>query len=237
MAEENQMDENVLVATRRSLHVVAEALLAGPQYREQGTIRLKVTPGGFGQVNGSLRVEGHYLVTDGVRAPLAGRIADLAATAGVEPGAPEGLYHDHAELGLTDELTVDPEAADLLHDWFAQGDRALRAFAAEQVPVLWPEHFDLGIQLDEVNYGQSPGDAVYPRPYAYVGPWTPREGPFWNAPFGALRYHDELTDAEALAAFFDEGRKAAGGHADNRSVYRRAATDRRQVRHDAPGGR
>ena len=44
------MDENALVATRRSLHAVAESVLAGPQYRAHGTIRLTVTPGGFGQV-------------------------------------------------------------------------------------------------------------------------------------------------------------------------------------------
>jgi hypothetical protein len=203
------MDVNTLVATRRSLHAVAEAVLAGPQYRQHGTIRLRVTPGGFGQVAGSLWVDGRHLVADGVRAPLVGTIADLAAAAGVEPGEPEGLYHDHAELGLTDELTVDPGAADLLLSWFAQGDRALRAFAPEVVPVLWPEHFDLGIQRDEVNFGVSPGDAAHPRPYAYIGPWTRRTGPFWNAPFGALRYAEELPDAHALAAFFTEGRMAA----------------------------
>ena len=34
--------------------------------------------------------------------------------------------------------------------------------------------------------GVSAGDDYYPTPYAYVGPWTQRTGPFWNAPFGAL---------------------------------------------------
>ena len=42
------MDEDRVVATRRSLHAVAERVLAGPQYRAAGTIRLRVTPGGFG---------------------------------------------------------------------------------------------------------------------------------------------------------------------------------------------
>ena len=45
------MDEQVLVATRRALHAVAEQVLAGPQYRSAGTIRLNITPGGFGQVS------------------------------------------------------------------------------------------------------------------------------------------------------------------------------------------
>ena len=44
-----------------------------------------------------------------------------------------------------------------------------------QTPVLWPEHFDVGITLDKVNYGVSPGDDDIPEPYAYVGPWTPRK--------------------------------------------------------------
>jgi len=69
------------------------------------------------------------------------------------------------------------------------GDAALRALG-EQVagvqaprPVLWPEHFDIGITLDEVNYGVSPGDDMIGEPYAYVGPFRRREGAFWNQPF------------------------------------------------------
>ncbi|ETK32290.1 hypothetical protein [Microbispora sp. ATCC PTA-5024] len=75
-------------------------------------------------------------------------------------------------------------------------------------PVLWPEHFDLAVTLDEVNYGISPGDGHLPEPYAYVGPWTPRTGPFWNAPFGASRPLRELGGAEAVRAFFEQGRTA-----------------------------
>jgi len=74
--------------------------------------------------------------------------------------------------------------------------------------VLWPEHFDLAITVDEVNYGVSPGDAAHPQPYAYVGPWTPRTGEFWNAPFGALRPHTDIPTADALAAWFAEGTRS-----------------------------
>ena len=73
------MDEHVMVATRHSLHAVAERLLAGPQYRETGEIRLQVTPGGFGQFTGPLRVEGAEIVGPGTRVPLRGRIGDIAA--------------------------------------------------------------------------------------------------------------------------------------------------------------
>jgi hypothetical protein len=38
-------------------------------------------------------------------------------------------------------------------------------------------------------------------------PRAPREGEFWNAPFGALRGADELPD---VAAFFAEGRERLG---------------------------
>lgn len=203
------MDEEVLAATRASLHAVAEQLLAGPQYREHATIRLRVTPGGFGQVKGQLRVEGAHLVADDRRLPLTGTIVDLATAAGTGHGVPAGLYSDHAEFGPTDELLVDPAAAEVLATWFGVGDAALRSFVPEVEPVLWPEHFDLGISVGEVNYGISPGDARHARPYAYVGPWQLREGEFWNADFGAIRYADQLADIPAVLAFFIDGRAAS----------------------------
>jgi hypothetical protein len=184
------MDEHVVVATRRSLHAVAERLLAGPQYRELGTIKLSVRPGGFGQLAGPLRVEGTEVVGERGRVALRGTIGDVAAALGVEAGEPADLYSGHADLGPDDELTVDPAAAALL---------------------LGPEHFDLGIAVDEVNYGVSPGDAGHPLPYAYVGPWAPREGEFWNASFGAVRTAGQLPDADAVAGFFAAGRTAAAG--------------------------
>ncbi len=210
------MDTRTLSTTRTALHAVAEALLAGPQHRAAGTIRLRPTPGGFGQVKGPWRVEGTDLVGSadgaGVRVPLTGTIAEVAAAAGIEAGAPT-VYGDHADLADDAPLTVDAAAAALLADWYARGDAAMRALAPGEEPVLWPEHFDLGIALDEVNYGISPGDGGHEAPYAYVGPWTQRSGAFWNAPFGALRAAADLPDADAVAGFFAEGRAAAAGAA------------------------
>jgi hypothetical protein len=203
------MDDQVLIATRRALHGVAESVIAGPQYRADGTIRLKVTPDGFAGVTSPLRVQGGELVGPAGRWPLRGTLRELAAAAGVTAGRPEGLYSDTSGVDLDEPLTVDAGAAELLEEWFARGDAGLRAFAPESAPVLWPEHFDLAISLDEVTYGISPGDAGHPAPYAYVGPWTPREGAFWNAPFGALREVHELRDAATVAAFFAEGRRLA----------------------------
>jgi hypothetical protein len=200
------MDERILGSTRRALHAVADSVIAGPQYRATGTIRLKVTPGGFGGTLLGLRVEHTELVWRGGRAPLAGTCRQLAEAAGVRVGPPEGLYSDGAGMRPDEPLVVDPTAVEHLADWFARGDAALRTLGE---PVLWPEHFDLGVTADRVNYGVSPGDAAHPAPYAYVGPWEPRRGEFWNAPFGALRPADGLPDVDALLAFLREGRAAA----------------------------
>jgi hypothetical protein len=144
------------------------------------------------------------------RLPLDGaRLADLAEQAGVQPGAPEGIYTDVTAGDPGRPLQVDAGRATALGDWYAAGDRALRSLFPDQVPVIWPEHFDLGIGVDEVNYGVSPGDGYSAEPYAYVGPWTPRTGEFWNAPFGAARTLRALPDDEALLAFFTEGRDRA----------------------------
>lgn len=203
------MEKTVLAATRRSLHGLAELVLAGPQHRASGTIRLRVTPGGFGGVATELRVEGTELVSPAGRVPLAGTYRELATAAGVEVGAPEGVYGDTSGVDPDEALELDPAAVSLVELWFGLGDAAMRAFAPDVEPVLWPEHFDLGIAVDEVNYGVSPGDAGEPDPYAYVGPWNQRTGAFWNASFGAVRPAGAFPDAPSLAAFFTEGRDLA----------------------------
>ncbi|GII52324.1 hypothetical protein Pth03_07130 [Planotetraspora thailandica] len=207
-----------LPATRRALHGVAELVMAGPQYRTSGTIRLRIVPGGFATVAApELRVDADALITAaGARLPLHEvTYAALADAAGVDGGRPEGLYHDSSGADAADAVEVDPEAAAHLTDWLAAGDAALRRLAPGQDPVLWPEHFDLALTLDEVNYGVSPGDAAIGEPYAYVGPWRPHEGAFWNVSFGAARTLTELGGAgpdvaAGLAAFLEEGRRQAG---------------------------
>lgn len=200
----------VVVSTRQSWHQVAEWLLAGPQHRELGTIRLQVVPGGFATRDGSLRVDRDALVlSDGRRITLRGTLAEIAADAGISGGAPEGLYTDSSDPSPDSVVSVDAAAAEALGAWLERGDAALRAFAPEEPPVLWPEHFDLGIALAEVNYGISPGDGYESAPYAYVGPWAPRDGAFWNAPFGAAKTWRELTDQASVERFFADGQAAA----------------------------
>jgi hypothetical protein len=196
-----------LAGTRRSLHGVAELLLAGPQHRATGRIDLRVTEGGFATVDTpALRLEGEELLTGTARVPLAGRTyAEAAAAAGVTAGEPAGVYAGGPGIKPEDTIVFDAEAVKTLLRAFADGDRALREFAPDAVPVLWPEHFDVAITVDEVNYGVSPGDGYLGEPYAYVGPFEPRRGEFWNAPFGAAHPLRDL--GGAVAGFFRAGRE------------------------------
>ncbi|SDO88440.1 hypothetical protein SAMN04489867_0851 [Pedococcus dokdonensis] len=196
-----------LTQTRTSLHAVAELLLAGPQYDASGDIRLRVVPGGFGTVAlPDLRVVGSELVGPGGRHPLSGTYAAAAAALGVSPRRLDAVYSDTVEVEDDDEIVTEASHVAVLVEAFARGDAALRAFAPSEEPVLWPEHFDIGITLAEVNYGVSPGDSTIPEPYAYVGPWAPRQGEFWNHSFGAARPLTELVD---VRAFFSEGARRA----------------------------
>ncbi|MEV0974815.1 hypothetical protein [Microtetraspora glauca] len=201
-----------LPRTRRALHGVAELVMAGPQYRLSGTIRLRAASGGFATITApDLRVDGDTLVTGtGLVLPLRGvTFAALAEAAGVRAGAPPGLYRDGSGVQSDEVVDVDPAAAEYIADCLAIGETALRHLDPELTPVLWPEHFDLGISSDEVNYGVSLGNSEIEEPYAYVGPWQSREGSFWNMTFGAARPISELGGADAVTAFLEEGRRQA----------------------------
>jgi hypothetical protein len=202
-----------LAATRLAWHAVAELILAGPQFRRSGTIRLRVCPGGFGTVaEPHLRVDHTDLVADGQRLALdGGTPAELAAAIGVRAEAPTEVYAGGSGAGPDDRLAVSATAAGVLAGALAVGDAALRRFAPDVTPVLWPEHLDVSCTVDEVNYGVSLGDTYLAEPYAYVGPWQPRTGAFFNAPFGAVRPVRELATTDDVVAFFGEGREHAVG--------------------------
>ena len=207
-----------LSRTRESWHRVAEHVLAAGQFAAAGTIRLRPSPGGFATTVGidgrQLAVTGTELeVVDGAdrrRVPLT-TLGEVAEAAGVAPGL-RGSYPPVTPLDLDAPLAVDPGAAGLLAGWFALGDAALRRVAEElgapQDPVLWPEHLDVGVVVDAVNYGCSPGDDAIPEPYVYVGPHggPPADDPFWNAPFGAAAPAGRIASVDDAVAFFREGR-------------------------------
>ena len=199
-----------LISTRRSLHGVAELVLAGPQYSLTGEISLRSVAGGFATTHTpDLRVVGTEVVGPSATVPMDGRTpAGLAAALGVQATSLAQLYSDGPGVAPDDPLEVDAESAARVADAFAAGDAALRSLAPAETPILWPEHFDIGITVDEVNYGVSAGDTYLAVPYAYVGPWAaPPQDDYWNAPFGRALPVDEIGDEQALLAFFTEGRE------------------------------
>jgi hypothetical protein len=200
-----------LVATRLQLHGIAECLFAGPEYRATGEIALQVTPGGFGTTAGpELRLEGLELVAGDRRAPAAGSLGDLADRLGVEFGAP-AIYRGGSGAQPDDVVDLDPAATQLILGWYVLSDAALRMLDPDQQPILWPEHFDVAILLDDRSYGSSPGDDFYSAPYAYVSASDHDRGPFWNVPFGALRDAGDFASAPDLVAFWREGQALLSG--------------------------
>jgi hypothetical protein len=203
-------DDDVLASTRRALHGVAELLLAGPQHAACGKITLRPLPGGFGTTHTpDLRVEGTAVVAGDRQAEIDGHSArELAEALGIAAADLAHVYSDGSGVGLDDRLEVDPDAADRIARAYAVGDLALRKLAPDQTPILWPEHFDIGMALDaeRLNFGVSPGDGALGVPYMYAGPWDPPPvDDFWNQPFGAAR---ELPDSvEDVVAFFEESRQ------------------------------
>jgi hypothetical protein len=197
-----------LVTTRRSLHAVGELVLAGPQYAATKEISLRAVPGGFATTHTpALSVIDTDVVGEAATVGITGLTpASLAAGLGVQARSMSDLYQDGSGFGLDDVLEVDPDAAAVIAAAFAAGDQALRALAPDETPILWPEHFDIGISVagSRVNYGVSAGDSYVAVPYAYVGPWSPPpQDDFWNAPFGRALPVAEIPD---LLAFFGEGR-------------------------------
>ena len=205
------MGQQDLAMARRSLHAVAELVLAGPQYRAAGKLRLRVVPGGFATIlEPELRVVGTRVVgAGGAAVPIDGHTARaIGAELEVAAGRPEGAYDTGAGVGPDETLALDPDQAGVILGALSLGHDALIAFAPAQTPVLWPEHFDVAIRVDDANFGVSPGDGFISEPYAYVGVSSPPTGDaFWNAPFGAAVPLSELPDVTAVTGFFAEGRR------------------------------
>jgi hypothetical protein len=215
-SSEPNADDRVerLVRTRLSLHAVAELLMAGPQYERSASIELRVSPGGFATTRApDLRVDEGDIVAGERRLAMDARsVSALAEDLGVGTRDLRDVYADGPELGVSAVLRIDHSAAEEIARAYGMADVALARLAPKRRRILWPEHFDVGIDVDEVNYGVSPGDSRCSEPYAYVGPWKPPstdgEG-FWNASFGASHPIAEMADEQGLLAFFSEGRARA----------------------------
>lgn len=218
---------DALVATRRSLHQVAEHVLSAARKRETGReIALVPGPGGVRtppMADGRVLaiIDGDIAVIDdrGVRREPLTTPRAAADFVGTEPGFPWSKHPPGTQSTPDAPLVVDLDAARVLADWFALGDAALRELATrlapgdEPSPQIFPEHFDLAITVADVNYGSSPGDDAIPTPYLYVGPFEGRpvdgEG-FWNATFGAYATIGDADTVAAALAFFCKGHQLLG---------------------------
>jgi hypothetical protein len=141
--------------TRDALHEIAERVVSPARERANGKIGLRYTRGGFGTpffADGEqVRVEGAQLVR--VR--------------------PQGEQRE--------PLDVDRASASALADVFGFATNVLETLRAELPAAarpgrvqLWPEHFDVGLDLvrpasgEEIVAGVSPGDEHHAEPYVYV---------------------------------------------------------------------
>ncbi len=220
-----------LVATRVSLHRLAEHLMSPARAQANGKIALRFTRGGFGTPffgdDVQLRVAGDQLIVQDFGGERSARITTLGEMAAhVAP-------HLAPDTPITDAdrpLSVDPVAAGFLGDWFGFGASVLEEVRSnvgdEHEPSrvqLWPEHFDLAVELGgetdgrRAGYGASPGDEHHPLPYLYVTPWADvPTGPLWQTqPFpGAELGYAALLDASdqraAALRFFGERLSALG---------------------------
>jgi hypothetical protein len=206
---------NPLVRTRLALHGAAEMLLAGPQYRRTGKIGLRIVPGGFATTREpAIAVAGVDLDVSGRRFALRGCYQDVVVAARLVGAGPlREVYSGSPDFDLNDQIVIDPDSARTIIAAYELGAAALGSFAPQVSATLWPEHFDVALTIDAVNYGVSPGDAGIEVPYAYVGPHAPRVGKFWNVPFGSARPMTDFANPEQLVAYFNEGKQKAAAAA------------------------
>ena len=211
--------------TLESLQSIAEHLLAADLHRHTGKVGLRRTLGGFGQpeffVNGKrrrLRVDGTRLALlegDHERWTELTTLADLARFAATGLGAPGGVFEATTTLEPEAGLNIDARTTGRLTEFYRTAEAALEELRSANtgrrpaLVQLWPEHFDLATNLEEVNFGASPGDEAVPEPYFYVGPWEPREGDFWNEPFGAVLRHGDVSQPDDVLDFFSVGLRLA----------------------------
>lgn len=194
-------DLATLHATRESWHTLAEHVLAAARYAVDGHIGLRAAPGGFGTPpfgNGDMvDIDGVELVVtrrgETSRHPIS-TVGAAADAVGITPGAPADVYTPTTALDPDEPLPIDPAAAVVLAAWFDLGASLLEALrsaaSTEDAPSdvqLWPEHFDLGLELgsesdtERATFGASPGDGSHPLPYLYVTRWDGvPDDPFWS---------------------------------------------------------
>lgn len=215
------------VTTVAAVHAIAEHVLCVPRYAAIGRVGLVAASSGietspFGADDRVVGIEGDELVdvsSAGERRARITTVRDAAAFFGVAAGAPGRLWTPVTSLELDTPLAVDPDAVQVLADWYsfvAEALAGMRDAGATLDPLtLWPEGFDLATTGERVNYGGSPGDRFLAQPYIYVGPFDRSfphvEPPYWNASFGASLSYDAIGSLDEAVAFLVRGYRLARG--------------------------
>jgi hypothetical protein len=228
---------DAFAATRHALHTVAEHVLARARYEANGKIGLRFTRHGFGtpwfrhgDQDAQVRVENGRVIVrcgDETRSAEITTVAAAAELAGIEPGAPANVYAPETPLEPDAVLVVDDSSARFLGEWYGFAASVVEQVRAEASPAdqpsrvqLWPEHFDLSIDLGDEpaggrgTFGASPGDDAHSSPYLYVTHWSPVPADeYWNATSfeGASLSIDVLADTRdqrgAALAFYRRGQE------------------------------
>ena len=234
---------DTFVRTRLSMHALAEHVLCPARHRVNGKIGLRFTRHGFGTpffgADEQVRIEGTTLVhtastpADETRTDLT-TLGAAASAVGIEARRARPVPADDSARPRS---AVRPRRrgrrrARLVVRVRRGGARPVarrrgieRLGEPPSLIQLWPEHFDLAVDLGDTaagrraNFGASPGDAVHPEPYLYVGPWDLSRlpdppDPYWNEPFGASLPYSALSGPsgarDAALAFFRAGRARLG---------------------------
>jgi hypothetical protein len=209
-------------ATTAGLSQLAFFAMAPARFEQNGKVGLRYTFRGFGTPfygrDRQVRIEDQYLVIQDGDSAIGHEITtirDAARLAGVdyrERWGPD--WHDPpAPTDPDTPLEIDPAAvlvcSNIIGCAYSVLEQIRFEAREEEKPSrvqVWPEHFDVGLEIgDEAHgrraeFGVSPGYPAHPEPYVYVSPWV-KEGlddPYWNADaFGgsSLRY-SELVTAE-----------------------------------------
>jgi len=190
--------------TRAAWHTLAEHVLARARYDANGKIGLRYTRGGVGtpwfrhrEHDAQVRLDGTNVVAHGdgdTRSIPVTTVAAAADVAGVEAGAPEEVYTPATPLTPDAPLVLDERSVEFLGAWFGFAASVLEQVRAEADSLdqpsrvqLWPEHFDLSVDVGDEQagrrgtFGASPGDDVDPDPYLYVTHWADvAENEYWN---------------------------------------------------------
>jgi hypothetical protein len=215
---------STFVRTREALHSLACYAVSPARKAVTGHIDLRATDEGFATPpfpDGSrIGVRADRLVREPGGEQVITTVRAAAEALGVAVSSDPGVGSDLPPFAPDEALDVDVDASLTIGRWYALGSRVLteldrtygsRATLTQQ--KLWPEHFDLAVEVAlnngrRANVGFSPGDRSSDVPYVYVGPYdrSGLAGDYWNVPFGAwLRFESLVGDESSAMAFIAEG--------------------------------